>query len=735
MNNKKFAFIAASYLFGATIMAQTATIDLTKEYQTIRGYGGINLPEWISQGDMTDEQCNTAFGNDDGQLGLSILRIYINDNSSYWSKAVPTAKRAAAHGAIIFATPWNPPSNMTETVQRNNRSEKILKYDSYQAYTDHLISFNNYMKEQGVNLYAMSFANEPDYGSEWTWYSADEVYNYTKNYLGQLRVNGTKTITAESFQYYKYMYDQILNDADALKNVDILGTHLYGTSVSNFAYALADSKLSSSQERWMTEHYTTSETSTTDTPTANLWPLALDVAYEVHNAMVEGQFSGYVWWYIRRHYGLMTEDGAVSKRGWCLAQWSKFVRPGYVRIDVDKNPTYNVYLSAFKNNDDVVFVAVNRSTVEKTLTVTIPNTKVKTWERYVTSETKNVQKEASVVSESGTFQITLEPSSATTFVGKAEIGTPSVTITQPGDGSLIEMGNEIVLTASASDPDGTIASVSYYDGEMLIGTGSGSDYELRWSDYTEGTHTLTAIATDNDGNQAVSAEVVITAHVPQAPYTGEPNEIPGTLEVENYDLGGEGIAYHDAEEENKGGIYRNDGVDLDGNDEDGYVLGWTIRDEWLEYTVDVKEERVYHYSAYVTSGSDASGFQLYLDDKVITDTVAVPNTGGWGNQYLTELTGTTEILAGGTHILKLRITGSYCNIDKILFHSTESTGIKEPILSLGSKTYSIYTTLGIYVGEVSCRPADLTEQLKTIVPGEGVYVARTQEESQLVIVK
>jgi len=45
----------------------------------------------------------------------------------------------------------------------------------------------------------------------------------------------------------------------------------------------------------------------------------------------------------------MKEDGTISKRGYMMAHYSKFVRPGYVRVDATKNPTYNVYLSAYKN--------------------------------------------------------------------------------------------------------------------------------------------------------------------------------------------------------------------------------------------------------------------------------------------------------------------------------------------------------------------------------------------------
>ncbi len=74
-----------------------------------------------------------------------------------------------------------------------------------------------------------------------------------------------------------------------------------------------------------------------DTNSADRWPEALDVSQHIHNAMVEGDFQAYVWWYIRRSYGPMKEDGTISKRGYNMAHFSKFVRPGYVRIDATKN--------------------------------------------------------------------------------------------------------------------------------------------------------------------------------------------------------------------------------------------------------------------------------------------------------------------------------------------------------------------------------------------------------------
>ncbi|MGC1374576.1 MAG: glycoside hydrolase family 30 beta sandwich domain-containing protein, partial [Anaerolineales bacterium] len=165
------------------------------------------------------------------------------------------------------------------------------------------------------------------------------------------------------------------------------------------------------KERWMTEHYTDS---TTD---ANSWPNALDVAYEIHNSMVEAQFNAYVWWYIRRSYGMLTEDGAVSKRGYAMSQYAKFVRPGAVRVDATKNPTTNVYVSAYKSGQNAVVVVVNRNTSAQSATLSINGGTVSSLTKYTTSGSKSVANDGTVSSSGGSFTLNLDASSVTTFVG------------------------------------------------------------------------------------------------------------------------------------------------------------------------------------------------------------------------------------------------------------------------------------------------------------------------------
>ena len=104
--------------------ASDASVNLSKQYQTIKGFGGMNHPIWTS--DLTATQRETAFGNADNQLGFSILRIHVDENRNNWYKELATAKAAIAKGAIVFATPWNPPSDMTESFTLNGKNLKKI---------------------------------------------------------------------------------------------------------------------------------------------------------------------------------------------------------------------------------------------------------------------------------------------------------------------------------------------------------------------------------------------------------------------------------------------------------------------------------------------------------------------------------------------------------------------------------------------------------------------------------
>ncbi|AET60095.1 carbohydrate-binding protein [Paenibacillus terrae] len=422
--------------------ASDVTINLSAQKQVIRGFGGINHPAWA--GDLTAAQRETAFGNGNNQLGFSVLRIYVDENKNNWYREVPTAKRAIEQGAIVFASPWNPPSDMTETFNHNGDTKaKRLRYDKYAAYAQHLNDFVSYMKNNGVNLYAISVQNEPDYAHTWTWWTPQEMLRFMKENAGSINC---KVIAPESFSYLKNMSDPILNDSQALANMDILGAHTYGTKFSDFAYPLFKQK-GAGKELWMTEVYYPNS----DNNSADRWPEALDVSYHIHNAMVEGDFQSYVWWYIRRQYGPMKEDGTISKRGYNMAHFSKFVRPGYVRVDATKNPNTNIYTSAYKGDNKVVIVAINRGTSAVNQRFALQNGTASRVSSWATDGSRNMAAGSSINVSGGAFTAQLPAQSVTTFVG--ELGGKTISDTTYGAETATTLTNSVVEATYSGDSD------------------------------------------------------------------------------------------------------------------------------------------------------------------------------------------------------------------------------------------------------------------------------------------
>lgn len=394
--------------------ASDAVINLNTKYQEIKGFGGMNHPSWI--GDLTASQRETAFGNGDNQLGFSVLRIWIDSDSRNWYKEVATAKAAIAKGAIVFATPWNPPSELTETFNRNGDTKaKRLKHDKYAQYAQHLNNFVTFMKNNGVNLYAISMANEPDYGHEWTWWTPTEILNFLKYYAGSINC---RLIAPESFSYNKTMSDPILNDSQALANVDIMGTHLYGTQYKDFVYPLFQQK-GAGKELWMTEVYYPNS----DNNSADRWPEALGVSDHIHNAMVNN-LQTYVWWYIRRSYSPMRENGTISKRGYCMAQYSKFIRPGYRRVQATVNPNNGVYVSAYTGDGKAVIVAVNKGSSDISQKFAVNGQNISNVDRYRTSGSENLAKTSNLGLDGNGFWAYLPANSVSTFVCTLKANTP-----------------------------------------------------------------------------------------------------------------------------------------------------------------------------------------------------------------------------------------------------------------------------------------------------------------------
>ncbi len=86
---------------------------------------------------------------------------------------------------------------------------------------------------------------------------------------------------------------------------------------------------------------------------------------------------------------------------------------------------------------------------------------------------------------------------------------PAVAITQPANNSKVTLGSSIIISAEASDKDGTVSKVEFYNGTAKLGEDATAPYSFEWKDVAAGSYTLSAKATDNSGGSTTSPTVKI----------------------------------------------------------------------------------------------------------------------------------------------------------------------------------------------------------------------------------
>ena len=127
-----------------------------------------------------------------------------------------------------------------------------------------------------------------------------------------------------------------------------------------------------------------------------------------------------------------------------------------------------------------------------------------------------------------------------------------------------------------------------------------------------------------------------SAQSAQGPFGGTPVAIPGTVQAENYDTGGQGVAYNVTKVNGTDNGYRSDGVDLEVTTDSGggVNLGWTAAGQWFKYTVNVATAGTYTVSFRVAAATAAVTDAFHLANSSGTNlsgSVNVPTTGGWQN--------------------------------------------------------------------------------------------------------
>ncbi len=356
-------------------------------YQTIAGFGGANTI-WGSDY-LNSNEMELAFGTDEG-LGLSIFRVRLSSNKNDWAGLVNVIKDANERGVKVLASPWSPPAKWKSNNSINGGG--FLKYEHYNDFADYINEFIDFMNSKDAVIDVVSVQNEPDIevGYEGCEYTIKEMYDFVKNHTAS--ITGAKLMAAESFNFKHSYTDDILNDPDAAKNLDIIGFHTYGSGRHPYPLAVEKGK-----ELWMTEHLLNLDSGnipenwTSNTNPKIIWDETMDFLLDIHDGM-SYNWNAYIWWYIRRYYSFLgdgtngTQRGEILKRGYAMSQYSKFIRPGYERINADFTFSIEgIKVTAYKGDGKIIAVIINTTDFDNYSVELITPGSVKSVFSYTTS--------------------------------------------------------------------------------------------------------------------------------------------------------------------------------------------------------------------------------------------------------------------------------------------------------------------------------------------------------------
>jgi len=436
-------------------------IDVSKIHQRIDGFGASSAwnGSWsTTQGNMFfstnisgtgtsfDGKTNFTFNS----VGLSLLRTRIAPGGTTVENSI--MQMAQARGAKVWSTPWSPAANFKSNGNVNG-GNFVSSTANYQAYASQLAGYVVNMKNQyGINLYALSVQNEPDaqvttYEScNWSAQQIHDFVPYLYSALTASNVASTKIMLPESqnWQDYSNLTVAAMTDSVTSNQVSIIADHNYDGTTGPASLT----KNSYGKSLWETE---VALLNGGDSSIAN----GVYYAGRIHLFLTSAQANAWHYWWLvaggtASNEGLTDTNGVPAKRMYALGQFSRFVRPGFYRIDTAASGDAQV--SAYKDSGSQNFavVAVNPDINAITQVFTLTNFNSGVVTPWMTTSNLSLAVQSSVLITNQSFTYTLPAMSIVTFVGLVS-NTPPVLNSVASQ--TINAGMTLLVTNVAVDTD------------------------------------------------------------------------------------------------------------------------------------------------------------------------------------------------------------------------------------------------------------------------------------------
>ena len=387
------------------------TINWTDVHQVIDGFGASSA---VTGDGITDSQADLFWSTTSG-VGLSLLRVQIQSDGTF--PDVATMQKAKARGVTIWGTPWSPPASMKTNGSTTNGGSLLA--NDYQGWADYLTNYVLQLKNTyGVNLYALSVQNEPNWTASWDsciWTGQNFHDFLGNNLIPDFTKHGitTKIMMPEETGWFFDMATATLDDPTTAAGVSIIAAHNYdGAAAAPYPLGQGLGK-----KLWETE------VSTTDSYDGSIGN-GLYWGQKINDFMTVASANAWHYWVLLNpgssdNGGLMGPSNEATKRLYVMGNFSKFVRPGYYRIGTSGSPVSGVSISAYKDPSSGKFaiVAINHNSSQVTLDYVLNGFTANTITPWVTSGAYNLAEQPSIQVGGNSFAATLPASSVTTLVG------------------------------------------------------------------------------------------------------------------------------------------------------------------------------------------------------------------------------------------------------------------------------------------------------------------------------
>ncbi len=288
-------------------------------------------------------------------------------------------------------------------------------------------------------------------------------------------------------------------------------------------------------------------------------------------------------------------------------------------------------------------------------------------------------------------------------------------------------GQELTFKINAVGPN--LNYTWFLNDEEIADAPNTSTYTVSNLDPSQDGELYKVVVSNTEGN-LTSREAVLTVFA-NGPFEGAPISIPGRIEAENYDVGGEGITYNDSDDGNNGGVYRYDDVDISSTTDggEGFSVGWTESGEWLSYTIDVQKAGLYDFE-FRTASEENSKVSIRVNDEFVVGNESIPASGGW-DTWETHSFKEIELVAGEQEF-KLYITTGPVNINYIdvVDHKDDPTnGIFEN--AYNKHGISLYPNPTSGILNISSEELSLANAKIEVLDMTGVSILNTSGNSEI----